>query len=252
MARGKSAAFGTAVTAVSFPHQLRAIGVTFVAVLVIAAVAQGQPAAASPASARGFFQTLVGEWIGVCEQSTDGEQAPDKYFHLSVSRVDDKTFASSFDYYRLNGATGAPQHIGSSTATTSIGPDGAAKTRIVGKGVVSVNERDKPQRHDLTEVLTPAGSGQWQGRGSGTISVGGMPFGLGKNGKILDVQDSWSLSNGVLSISQVLKVGFRAIIFTKRFSVAANYTARRGSDLASLMAKTARAPARPGRTAPRG
>lgn len=231
--------FRPRATAQPPPHaRKRRFAVLCAAVLVlIASVARSQ-SPAPQGTAAGFFRSITGEWIGACEQSTDGEKADNKYFHAVIRQLDDNTFESNFRYYRLDKNTGEAISIGESAVSTEIEPDGTAKNRVTGKGTVLVYEESKNQTHDLTEVLATTGENTLQGKGSGTISVSGMPFGLGKNGKIENAGSVWSLTNGVLSIRQTIKVGFRVLLFKKRFDVVADYTARRGSDLAALMKET--------------
>ena len=194
----------------------------------------------------------MGEWIGACEQSTDGEPAENKYFHAAVKQTDDNAFESTFEYYRVDKATGSPLHIGNTTIATAVQPDGTALSAINGCGVMLVSEKPKNQRHDFREVLRFTDVGSIDGEGSGTICVEGLPFGLGKNGKIRDARSAWTLSDGVMTMHQTLKASFRALIFTKSFDFTAHYTARRGSDIASLMAKEMRLASKPGQAAPPG
>lgn len=201
----------------------------------VAAYAQDAPAAQGGTAE--FFQKIAGEWIGTCEQSTDGERADNKYFRATVKQLSANTFESRFEYFRVDSKTGEPLRVGESTVLTTIGSDGMAQSSISGKGTVLVNNSPKPQQHKLSETVRSVGSCSLEGDGKGTISVGGMPLGLGKNGKVLNAKSSWLLNNGALTVHQTLKVGFRALVFNKKFSVVAHYTAKRGTDIAGLMAK---------------
>lgn len=187
-----------------------------------------------------FFQNIVGEWIGTCEQSTDGEEADDKYFHAFVKQLNDNTFSTKFDYYRIDKETNTPLRIGETTVTTVIGPDGAAKSKITGKGIILVNDKPKNQTHELHETLVSTSNESLQGEGNGKISVSGMPLGLGKNGKVGSSKSDWSLNDGVLNIRQTISASFKALFFKKTFDVAANYTAKRGSNVASLWSPQSR------------
>lgn len=182
---------------------------------------------------RAFLTSLTGEWVGACKQATDGQNAEDKYFHAVVKQVDGDNFDTQFEYYRTE--NGEPVLIGTSSITTTVTADGAASNRIKGKGVVRVNMKPKNQTHDLTEALKATGPTTLEGRGSGTITVSGMPLNLGKNGKITDSESTWKLDKDVLTIRQSIKAGFRVVFFSKTFRVTADYVARRGSDLAALM-----------------
>lgn len=223
---------------------LTLLAATALGVVLISTSSPAQ-SAASQASPRSFFRSIIGEWVGTCEQSTDGKQADNKYFHAVVRQIDDSTFDSQFEYFRLDKKTGSPLRIGNSTVTTTVAADGTARNKITGKGIVLVNNEPKNQTHSLLEVLSCASAGSMQGQGSGTIKVGGMPLGLGKNGKVQSATSAWSISNGILNICQTLKIGFRALVFKKKFDVIARYTARRGSDVVSLMTGKTQISARP-------
>lgn len=186
-----------------------------------------------------FFKSMTGDWIGTCKQSTDGKQADDKYFHASVKQIGPNIYETKFEYYRLNSKTGEMVRAGGSTVTTTISQDGQAKSRITGNGQILVNNSPKNQKHDLMETLSFNNEGL-QGNGTGTLSVSGMPMGLGKNGKVRNDKSIWSINDGILTIRQSLDVSFRAIFFSKSFSVVANYTAKRGTNVACLAGKSAK------------
>lgn len=204
--------------------------------LAIPAVAYAQTDA-SQGDVRTFLRSLVGEWIGTCEQTTDGDAADNKYFHAVVKQIDANTFESRFSYYRLDKITGKPICSGDSTTVSTIGEDGIARSKVAGTGTVLVNNQPKNQEHEFSEVLTCTGLGSMESEGSGTIAVSDMPFNLGKNGKIVNARSAWALNDGVMTVQQSLDAKFRALIFTKTFRIEASYTATRGSDLASLMKK---------------
>ena len=217
----------------------RALVLALALALAIPAISHAQPDAGA------FLKSIVGEWVGACEQSTDGEKAGDKYFHFVVKQVDQRTFSSEFKYYRLDEATRTPLHIGDTTFVSTIEPDGTVTNNITGKGTILVDEKPKPQEHQLTETLSCASDNALTGRITGKISSGGLLFGLGKNGDVHDAASTWTLENGVLTIHQSLKAGFRILFFTKDFTVEAKSTARRGSDVVSLMTEAARVAAGP-------
>ncbi len=181
-----------------------------------------------------FFRSISGQWIGTCDQSTNGEQAETKYFSATVKHDDDNTFTAKFDYFRYDTAQQSLIPIGSSDVVTTIAPDGTAKTQIIGSGVILVDEKPKNQNHELNEVLKIV-DGCLTGEGTGKLSVSGMPLGLGKNGQVRKDTSAWSINNGVLTISQALNVRFKALIFSKSFDVEAKYTAIRGTDVAELV-----------------
>ncbi len=189
-----------------------------------------------------FIRGLVGEWVGTCVQTTDGKPVDDKYFHAVIKQAGETSFETAFEYYRLDPETGAPTKAGAATMVTSIGADGAATNRITGSGQVMIDPKtSKPERHDVSEVLRLAGSGDLAGTGGGSIHVSGLPFGAGKNGKVRDYRSTWSVRDGVLKIAQQLRAKFSVLVFSKSFDIAATYTARRGSDVMDLMKRAARA-----------
>jgi len=217
----------------------RALVLALTLALAIPATSHAQPDAGA------FFRSIVGEWIGTCEQSTDGEKAGDKYFHIVVKQVDQRTFSSEFKYYRLDEASQTPLHIGDTTIVSTMEPDGTVTNNISGEGTILVDEKPKPQEHQLTETLICAGDNALTGRITGKISISGIVFGLGKNGEVRDGTSTWTLDNGVLTIHQSLKAGFRILFFTKNFTVEAKSTARQGSDVVRLMTEAAQVAAGP-------
>lgn len=211
--------------------------------LALTAVFCVRPANAQP-DARSFFTGITGEWVGTCRQSTNGKQADNKYFHAVIKQVDANTFNSSFEYFRIDDTSHNPIKIGTSSIVTSIAPNGTAQNQISGKGIMMVDYKPKEQTHNFKETLTVASNGLL-GQGTGSLSVNGMPFGLGRNGKISKATSSWTFDGSNLTIRQNITAGFKALFFSKNFDVVAEYSARRGSSLASIMGK-------PMRTASRG
>lgn len=204
--------------------------------LVITSRAGRAQASAPPNNVGSFIHGLIGEWVGTCVQSTDGKATDNKYFHAVIKQSGPDTYETVFEYYRLEPQTGAPIKVGVTTMATTVAADGTATNRITGKADVLIDpETLKPEQHDLSEVLRVSPSGGLEGIGSGSIKVSGLPLGLGKNGTVQDYRSTWSQSNGVLSISQHLKVKFKVLFFSKRFTIIADYTARPGSDIVGLM-----------------
>lgn len=192
-----------------------------------------------------FFGRITGDWIGTCDQSTDGEQADTKYFRATVSQSGANAFNTKFEYFRFDPATGKLSSIGSSTCTTTIGSDGVAQNKITGTGQILVNNTPKNQSHSLAESLKVTAPGSLQGQGTGSLRVSGMPLGLGKNGQVRKDTSTWQFSDGVLQIEQALNVKFKALIFSKSFDVKASYRATRGTDVASLITKPEKVASRP-------
>lgn len=190
-----------------------------------------------------FLTGIIGEWVGTCRHSTNGEKAEDKYFHAVIRQVAPGGCETVFDYYRIE--NGEPLKVGTCSITTTIGPDGLATSKIRGEGVVLIENKPKNQRHELTEVLRLTSPGKLEGVGTGVISVSGMPLGLGKGGKIKETRSLWTVSDGALTIQQSIKVAFRMLFVNKTFTVTADYKASRGSDVAALVAKSVHTASKP-------
>ncbi len=185
----------------------------------------------------GFIKSLTGEWIGTCQQTTDGKDADNKYFHAKFEKTGDNVFTGKFTYYRLDPKTGEPLNIGETTMASTIQADGTVCNDIAGKGKILVSNQPKDQEHKLTEVLTVGDDGSIIGKLDGKIDVSGMPFGLGKNGKIRDASSTWKLEDGVMTIDQSIKAGFKVLMVSKSFTIKAHSVAHRGTDVAGLMRK---------------
>jgi len=213
--------------------------VTLVAFLMLTVITpragHAQPNA-PPDSVGSFIHSLIGEWVGICVQSTDGKATDNKYFHAVIKQSSPDSYETVFEYYRLDPKTGATIKVGATTMATRIAADGTASNRITGKADILIDPKTlRPEQHSLSEVLRASRSGGLEGTGSGSINVSGMPLGLGKNGRVQDYHSTWSQSNGVLSMSQHLKVRFMVLLFSRRFTIIADYTARHGSDIVGLM-----------------
>ncbi len=189
----------------------------------------------SQAQTTALVRTFVGEWVGTCKQTTDQEQAENKYFHAKFEQTGDNTFSGKFTYCRLDTKTGEALNIGETTLTATVQADGTVKNDIVGKGKVLVNNEPKDQEHQVTEILTVVNDKTLKGKIEGKIGVNGMPMGLGKNGKIRNGESTWKLENGVLAIDQTLKATFKVLMVSKSFTVEACNSAKRGSDIVNLM-----------------
>lgn len=222
--------------------RIRLTAIVFSAAILIAATST----IASASTAAEFFRSICGSWIGTCDQTTDGKETDKKYFSASIREVNPTTFESSFEYYRVDSRNAKAVRAGNATVVTSIGADGKASSRIVGKGTILVDNKPKPLQHDFIESLACRGPGLYEGATSGSVKVSNMPFGLGKNGKIRVGTSSWRVTDGGLTIDQKLKVGFGILFVTKSFSVDAHYTARRGTDLAALISQASQVSLRPG------
>ena len=207
-----------------------------IACLTLISPSYCEPVKPAPGSIGEFFHGIVGEWVGVCKQSTNDQAADDKYFHVVITDKGSGQFSAKFEYFRVND-DGSLTRIGVSDVSATVSSANQASTRIVGSGELLVDDKPKKQEHDVTEVLSSTGSGTVEGHGTGTLKVMGMPLGLGKLGKVRDDQSSWSQSGATLSIHQSLSIVFRALCFSKSFRFDAEYTAVRGSNVYSQVPK---------------
>lgn len=212
-------------------------GAAIVLILTIATPVAGysQPPA-PPRDIAAFFHEIIGEWIGTVEQSTDGIKADTKYFHAVAKQTRPDAYESVFEYFRLDSETHSLVQVGVTSMATKTTPEGNATNTVTGTGDVFLNpETSRPEEHQLSEVLRMSPSGSLEGRGSGTISVGGVALGAGKNGKVSEYTSTWALNDGVLSIRETLRVTFRILFFAIHYDIVDDFTAERGSDIMGLM-----------------
>jgi hypothetical protein len=221
------------------------IGKSFVALAtLVSLLALSSPShceeRATPGNIRSFIGSLVGEWVGTYQETTDGVKDDSaKYFRTVVKQSSPDSYETVFEYYSHDAKIDAPLKVGSSTITTNIVSDRLAASNISGYGQALVDAgRLKPERHQLSEVLHILPSGDLQGTGRGTIAISGLPMGLGKNGKVTDYQCTWSLDNGVLKIKRQLKLKFKVLCLKKSCTIVSDFTARPGSDIAGLINNT--------------
>jgi hypothetical protein len=214
---------------------MRLFSAAMAAAVLLGAGASGS-APASPATGEQFFATLLGEWVGTAQQRVDDQEPLTRYFHLAVRRRDAQTFVTTIRYYRPNPKTGALEEAGSERGTSSLQPDGTVQRRLEGTGTVLVNYRPKPETHSAAGSARPTAGGL-EGEASGTIKVDGLPFGLGRRGRIEQAREEWSVRGGVLSGRTTIRARFRALFTTRRFKVETTCRGERGSDVAAVAAK---------------
>jgi hypothetical protein len=197
---------------------------------------------APPKDIAGFFFGLVGEWIGTVEQYTGGVKATTKYFHAVIKQTSPDTYAATFEYYRLDKTTHAPVQVGVTIMTNKITPEGTVTNTITGKGDIFINPTtEKPEEHQLSEVLRMSPSGSLEGNGSGKISISGLALGAGKNGKVSNYTSSWVLDTESLKITERLRVAFHVLFFAQHYDVIDDFEAKRGSDIVGLMKRAGEA-----------
>lgn len=191
---------------------------------------------ADASSARSFFEGIVGDWVGACDEVV-GNDTQTRYFRVNVKQISSDAYQSHFTYYKIDGKSGKEVPDGSMLIQTTVHPDGTGINSVSGNGSVLFDCRCLKQEFTLTEALTATSDGRLLGRGSGRNSVRGIPFGLGRNGKLLDTKTDWSVEKGSLCMRQSLKARYRSLCFSRNFLFKATYTAQKGSSLAAVMHK---------------
>jgi hypothetical protein len=209
--------------------------IVLILVLSPSVAGYSQPSA-PPKDIKSFFHEIIGDWIGTVEEYTDGVKADTKYFHAALKQTSSDTYEAVFDYYRLDKKTLAPVQIGATKMTNKITPNGTATNTITGKGEVFIDLKTlKPEEHTLSEVLHMSPSGNLEGEGSGKISVSGIILGAGKNGKVSAYTSTWVLKDGILNITEQLRVTFHILFFAKHSDIVDYFKGTRGSDIEGLM-----------------
>lgn len=205
---------------------------------VFLCLGDGYAQPSQPADLNAFFKEIVGEWIGTFDQSTNKVKAPTKYFHMVAKQTGSNSYETTFKYYRINQKTRKSEEAGLSSIITKI-TDSTATSSITGKGDVLINpETLRPEQHQLSETAQMNSQGILHGKGTGSIRLGGMPLGLGRNGKVTDYTSIWTMQNDTLQIDQILKVRFKVLFFSKTFNITTKFTAKRGSDVMTLIKST--------------
>ena len=207
--------------------------------ILILTVVVAMPAFAQPVPSSGavdFYQKIVGDWVGTYEHTTDGEQAEDIYFKFSVRQAYPNSFNGQFAYFRLNQATGDPEPAGTATIQSTVQPDGTVRNVIAGDGTILIENKLKQQSYNLVETLSSSTCGL-SGDIGGKVSVSGLPFGVGKNGRVSSGSSAWSLDGDNLTINQSIRAGFKILLFSKSYSLLASSKCTRGTDVAALINK---------------
>lgn len=195
---------------------------------------------AQSVKAKEFLESICGDWIGTWDHTTNGEKVDSRYFHVWFKRTGDNTYDSLFTYYKLDVASNTLVPYGETSIVSTVGPDGNITNRITGNGTVLVDNKSRPQKHELVEVLTHSDGTTWTGYGNGKIEVDDLPLGIGKNGKVHRATSVWSLNGNTLTITETLRTQFKVLFFSKDFVIEANAKAVRGKDVANLIGKRTR------------
>ena len=215
---------------------MRSIPAAVAAMALIGTVA-ADPVEAPAASSERFLAGLVGSWVGTARQFVDDGAPVTRYFHLIVRRRDMRTFETRFRYYRTNPRTGALEEAGHDQGTSVLEADGSVRRHLKGSGTVLVQFRPKPERHSAAGRARATAAGRLEGDATGTIQVDGLPFGLGRQGKIESAWEEWSVRDGRLTGRTAIVARFRALLTTRRFRIETICTARRGTDVKALAAR---------------
>ena len=219
--------------------------ITIVPALLYLGVAYAQQD--KPGDTNSFLHEMVGDWIGTFDQSTDQVNASTKYFHARARQTGPDSYETVFEYYKLDPETRQPVDAGRSSMATRITPDGTVTNTIAGNGDVLINVKTlRSEQHQFSEVLQMSSPDVLQGSGSGSIKVSSAQSGSGRDGKVVQYASTWSMSNGILRITQQFKVKFKVLFFARTYSITMDHTIRRGSDIMGLIRK-AGGNANPGR-----
>jgi hypothetical protein len=215
---------------------MRSLPIALVTAALLSAAA-ADSVQAPPAPGERFLTSLVGEWVGTAQQFIDDEAPATRYFHLVVRRRDPRTFETRIRYYRTHPETGALEQAGQERGTSTMEPDGTVRRQFEGTGTVLVNFRPKPETHSAIGQARPTAAGGLEGDATGTIQVAGLPFGLGRRGKIERAREEWNVRSGVLTGRTSIVARFRALLVTRRFRVETVCRGERGSDVVALAAR---------------
>jgi len=196
-----------------------------------------QPPNLDSSCAKNFSSQIMGDWVGVRDQTADGVKVPIQYFRLNVRRTSDESFSSRISYFRYDDKASELRPCGEDDIVTDIGKDGTGASHITGTCEAYVNGSPKPAKHTIDEIFKMVGKNRLEGSGRGSVSVTGTPLGMGKNGKISKSTTVWLLSEDTLTIRQHTRAKFSFLCFGKSCEVESTYNAHRGTDLASLMKK---------------
>lgn len=211
-------------------------------VLGVIAAVLGMPhrlhASASASTAEQFYQRILGDWVGTSVSRFDDEEPTTNYFHVKITRSSPRTFREEYVYWRRNPDTGVLEPSGTQTNTATIEPDGTVRCVSSGRGTILIDYKPRKKQWQAKGSGACVAPDQFCAEVSGTVSVEGMPFGLGRKGRIQKGVASWSLRDGHLIGRTEVDSRFRAVVFTKRFRLVTELRAERGSDVHALAART--------------
>jgi hypothetical protein len=190
----------------------------------------GHPSPQTPA-AQQFYTHVLGQWVGTTVSRLDGAQPVTGYFHLLVTRVDDKTFREEYTFYRVHPKTGVLECSGTQTDLSTIVGDAVVHRTCKGSGTVLIDFKPKNQAFEADGEARFASPEHLDAEVKGKISVDGMPLNLGKNGKLRKATASWSIEEGKLVGQTQVETSFRAFLFTKRYRIQTELRAQRGTSV---------------------
>lgn len=188
-----------------------------------------------------FMQRMLGEWIGIFNQSTDEVQASPKYFHAVASQTRPDTYETVFRYFEVDPVTGNLVDAGTTIMETTISTGGIATNRISGAGEVLIDvDTLKWEQHVFSEMLEMSSPDVLLGTGKGTITVSDSPAEEeGKDGKIIEYASTWFMKDGVLRITQEFEVKFKMLFFGKTYRITMDHEVRRGGNIMDLFSDAA-------------
>ena len=194
-------------------------------------------AASQNINPKDFSSRIVGDWIGICEQTVSDKKTPSKCFTLKVLQSGSNSFNSKIAYFRKDESTNKYVSCGETVIATTIASDKSATSVITGDGLAFLDDTFKKETHQIVETFRATSSNQLEGTGSGTMSVKGITLNMGKKGKITKSKTTWSVAENILTIESNMQVKFSFLCFGKCNSIKTTHKAWRGTDIAMAYKK---------------
>lgn len=214
------------------------IGIAIIAQLTVALWAHASQTT-QPQTATSFMQSMIGEWIGTFNQSTDQVRADPKYFRAVVRQTGPDSYETVFRYYKLDPDTQELVDAGTERVGTTVAADGTVQNILDGQGEVLIDpETLKWEQHEFSEKLELSSPGTLQGRGTGNIVVSDTPSEEGKDGEIVDYASTWSMrdgGNGGMRITQEFQVKFKVLFFRRTYVITMEHDVRRGNNISEII-----------------
>lgn len=221
---------------VGFYH-LNACNIALILILMFCLSAMADISSAQNINPKEFSSRIVGDWIGICNESVSEKKSPPKCFTLKVSQTGTDSFSSRISYFRKDEQSKKFVACGETTIVTTIAQDKSAKSVITGNGLAFLDKSFKKETHQIVESFKAISPNELEGTGSGTMSVSGIAMNMGKKGKITKTTTTWSVSEDILTIETNMKVKFSFLCFGKSNSIKTTHKAWRGTDMTTAHKK---------------